>query len=135
MDVKKLNKRERKEARQQKNKNNVNAAENTHVHEPEEPEAGKKKKKEKKRKRDGSEERNGHGMAENGTSSKKSKGKSDIFLKAVTSLQNQRFKLTLTFLFPGADSTEDADLNMSEETNNQAVSKGKYGFVHAHVCF
>lgn len=84
-DVKKLNKRERKEARQQKNGNVVKVAENTLPQDPEEVQAGKKKKKDKKRKRgseeDGNEEQNGP-SAKNETSSKKTKGKSDIFLKA-----------------------------------------------------
>lgn len=68
---KKLNKRERKEARQQKNGKALKAAEKTVAQEPEE---GKKKKKDRKRKHsgeeDGGEEQNG---AENKTSSKKTK--------------------------------------------------------------
>lgn len=82
---KKLNKQERKEARKQKNGNATNNAENTLAQEPEEAVAGKKKKKDRKRKRgceeDGNEEQNGLN-AENVTSRKKTKGKSDIFLKA-----------------------------------------------------
>ncbi|KAI3370346.1 hypothetical protein L3Q82_025116 [Scortum barcoo] len=70
---KKLNKRERKEARQQKN---GKAVEKTVAQEVEEDQTGKKKKKDRKRKRgceeDEGEEQNGH-AAENETSSKKSK--------------------------------------------------------------
>ncbi|KAF1391323.1 hypothetical protein PFLUV_G00040930 [Perca fluviatilis] len=68
---KKLNKRERKEARQQKNGKALKAAEKMVAQEPEE---GKKKKKDRKRKHsceeDGGEEQN---SAENKTSSKKTK--------------------------------------------------------------
>ncbi|XP_037632641.1 cell growth-regulating nucleolar protein [Sebastes umbrosus] len=68
---KKLNKRERKEARQLKNGKAVKGAEKTAAQEPEE---GKKKKKDRKRKHsceeDGDEEQNG---ADNETSSKKTK--------------------------------------------------------------
>ncbi|XP_029005824.1 cell growth-regulating nucleolar protein [Betta splendens] len=99
-DVKKLNKRERKEARQQKNKNKANGPENTHVHEPEEPKAGKRKQKDSKRKHDENEEHNGH-SDENGTSSKKTKVD---------------------------DPTEDADLSNLEEPEDQAVSKGKFNW-------
>lgn len=68
---KKLNKRERKEARQLKNGKAAKGAEKTAAQEPEE---GKKKKKDRKRKHsceeDGDEEQNG---ADNETSSKKTK--------------------------------------------------------------
>lgn len=82
---KKLNKQERKEARRQKNGKATNNAENTLAQEPEEAVSDKKKKKDRKRKRDcedGREEQNGHSVPENVTSRKKTKGKSDIFLKA-----------------------------------------------------
>uniref|UniRef100_A0A3Q3Q463 Uncharacterized protein n=1 Tax=Monopterus albus TaxID=43700 RepID=A0A3Q3Q463_MONAL len=76
VEKKKLNKQERKEARQQKNRN---GAEKTVFQEPKEDQAGKKKKKDTKRKlcceEDDGEGQNGH-SAENGTSSKKRKNMS-----------------------------------------------------------
>ncbi|XP_075870374.1 cell growth-regulating nucleolar protein [Nelusetta ayraudi] len=72
VEKKKLNKRERKEARQQKNGKKVKGAEMSETQEQEEEQAGKKKKKDKKRKRGtengGDEEQNG-----DATSSKKKK--------------------------------------------------------------
>lgn len=63
VEKKKLNKRERKEARQQKNGKKVKGAEKGEMQEQEEEQAGKKKKKDKKRKRGtengGDEEPNG----------------------------------------------------------------------------
>ncbi|XP_020503626.2 cell growth-regulating nucleolar protein [Labrus bergylta] len=71
---KKLNKRERKEARQQKNGKAVKAAEKPDAQEPEQEQAGKKKKKDRKRKHSSEteEEQNGHDAVSE-TSSKKSK--------------------------------------------------------------
>lgn len=72
VEKKKLNKRERKEARQQKNGKSVKSVEKTAAPEQEDEQAGKKKKKDKKRKHgfedDGDEEQNG-----DETSSKKKK--------------------------------------------------------------
>lgn len=104
VEKKKLNKQERKEARQQKNRN---GAEKTVFQEPKEDQAGKKKKKDTKRKlcceEDDGEGQNGH-SAENGTSRKKRKNIS-------------------------ADKTaEAADIHMSEETESQAVCKGKFNW-------
>lgn len=60
---KKLNKRERKEARRQKNGKSVKGADKTVAQEPEEDQAGKKKKKDRKRQRSceegGDDEQNG----------------------------------------------------------------------------
>ncbi|XP_074477241.1 cell growth-regulating nucleolar protein [Sebastes fasciatus] len=93
---KKLNKRERKEARQLKNGKAVKGAEKTAAQEPEE---GKKKKKDRKRKHsceeDGDEEQNG---ADNKTSSKKTK------------------------------TIDQEDADMSEETEDQEVPKGKFNW-------
>ncbi|XP_026202688.1 cell growth-regulating nucleolar protein [Anabas testudineus] len=98
---KKLNKQERKEARRQKNRN---VDENTLAQEPEEAQEGKKKKKDRKRKHgceeDGNKDQNGH-CDENETSRKKIKAD---------------------------ETTEDASLHMSEETDDQAVSKGKFNW-------
>lgn len=80
VEKKKLNKRERKEARQQKNGKSVKSVEKTAAPEQEEEQGGKKKKKDKKRKRgyedDGDEEQNG-----DETSSKKKKTGREIFFK------------------------------------------------------
>ncbi|XP_035517564.1 cell growth-regulating nucleolar protein [Morone saxatilis] len=95
---KKLNKRERKEARQQKNGKVLKGAEKTVAQEPEEDQTGKKKKRDRKRKHsseeEGDEEQNGHG-AEDETSSKKKKTN---------------------------------DQEESEETEDQAVPKGKFNW-------
>nr|CBN81098.1 Cell growth-regulating nucleolar protein [Dicentrarchus labrax] len=95
---KKLNKRERKEARQQKNGKVLKGAEKTVAQEPEEDQTGKKKKKDRKRKHsseeEGDEEQNGHG-AEDETSSKKKKTN---------------------------------DQEESDETEDQAVPKGKFNW-------
>ncbi|KAG7229573.1 hypothetical protein INR49_012588 [Caranx melampygus] len=100
VEKKKLNKRERKEARQQKN---GKAAKKTVTQDPEEEQPAKKKK-DKKRKRsceeDGDEEQNGH-SAENETSSKKTKTD---------------------------ETAEAADASMSEETEDQTASKGKFNW-------
>ncbi|XP_073325017.1 cell growth-regulating nucleolar protein [Pagrus major] len=99
---KKLNKRERKEARQQKNGKAVKGADKTVAQEPEEERVGKKKKKDRKRKHEedgeenGDEEQNGH-SADNETSSKKKK-------------------------------TVDQAAEESEETEDQAVPKGKFNW-------
>lgn len=73
---KKLNKRERKEARQQKNGKRVKCAEEMVAQEPEEDQGGKKKKKDRKRKHspaeDEDQEQNGHN-AEKETVNKKKK--------------------------------------------------------------
>lgn len=101
---KKLNKRERKEARQQKNGKAAKNVEKTVTQDPEEEQPGKKKKKDKKRKRgceeDGDEEQNGH-SAENKASSKKTKTD---------------------------ETAEAADADMSEETEDQTASKGKFNW-------
>lgn len=85
VEKKKLNKRERKEARQQKNGKSVKSVEKTAALEQEEEQAGKKKKKNKKRKRgcedDGDEEQNG-----DETSSKKKKTGREIFLSFKNSM-------------------------------------------------
>ncbi|XP_071350344.1 cell growth-regulating nucleolar protein isoform X2 [Trachinotus anak] len=104
VEKKKLNKQERKEARQQKNGKAAKGAEKTVTQEPDEEQTGKKKKKDRKRKRsceeDGDEEQNGHSV-ENETSSKKTK----------------------------TDETADAaDIHMSEETEDQTASKGKFNW-------
>ncbi|XP_040015332.1 cell growth-regulating nucleolar protein [Xiphias gladius] len=104
VEKKKLNKRERKEARQQKNGKAKKGAEKTLSQEPEEDKAGKKKQRDRKRKHsceeDGDEEQNGH-SAENETLSKKTK----------------------------IDKTaEAADVDMSEETEDQTASKGKFNW-------
>ncbi|XP_023283625.1 cell growth-regulating nucleolar protein [Seriola lalandi dorsalis] len=102
---KKLNKRERKEARQQKNGKALKGAEKTVTQEPEEEQTDKKKKKkDRKRKHnceeDGDEEQNGY-SAENEASSKKTK----------------------------TDETAEADdIDMSEETEDQTASKGKFNW-------
>uniref|UniRef100_A0A8D3AE87 Ly1 antibody reactive homolog (mouse) n=1 Tax=Scophthalmus maximus TaxID=52904 RepID=A0A8D3AE87_SCOMX len=97
---KKLNKRERKEARQQKSRKDAGK---TEVKEREEDQTGKKKKKDRKRKHssdeEGDEEPNGH-SAENETSSKKKK----------------------------IVETADADIDVSEETEDQTASKGKFNW-------
>eukprot|EP00064_Thunnus_orientalis_P009246 superscaffoldBa00001161_g9269 len=98
VEKKKLNKRERKEARQQKNGKVTKGAEKTVAQEPEEEQTATKKKKDKKRKH-GNEE-NGHG-ADDEISSKKTKI---------------------------GQTTEAADIHMSEETDDQAVSKGKFNW-------
>lgn len=96
VEKKKLNKRERKEARQLKNGKAVKGAEKTAAQELEE---GKKKKKDRKRKHsceeDGDEEQNG---ADNETSSKKTK------------------------------TIDQEAANMSEETEDQEVPKGKFNW-------
>ncbi|KAL7408232.1 hypothetical protein ABVT39_020181 [Epinephelus coioides] len=98
VEKKKLNKRERKEARQQKNGKALKGAEKTAAQEPEE---GKKKKKDRKRKRaseeDEDEEQDG---AEKKTSSKKTK--------------------TVEQEAEAADT--------SEETQDQEVPKGKFNW-------
>ncbi|XP_069007623.1 cell growth-regulating nucleolar protein [Embiotoca jacksoni] len=102
VEKKKLNKRERKEARQQKNGKAKKGAEKAVPQEPEEEQAGRKKKKDRKRKQgdeDQDDEQNGHG-AESETSIKKAK----------------------------IDETEAADTLISEETEDQAVSKGKFNW-------
>ncbi|XP_047439984.1 cell growth-regulating nucleolar protein [Mugil cephalus] len=100
---KKLNKRERKEARQQKNGKRVKRTEKTDTQEPEEDQGGKKGKKNRKRKHDseatGDEEENGHDAA-----------------------SEKSFKKTKT------DKTAAGDISMSEETEDQAVSKGKFNW-------
>ncbi|CAK6958320.1 cell growth-regulating nucleolar protein [Scomber scombrus] len=70
VEKKKLNKRERKEARQQKNGKVTKGAEKTVAQEPEEVQAATKKKKDKKRKHENEE--NGH-SADDETSSKRTK--------------------------------------------------------------
>lgn len=81
VEKKKLNKRERKEARQQKNGKRVKGVEKTAAPEQEEEQTGKKKKKDKKRKcgceDDRDEEQNG-----DETSSKKKKTSREIFFKS-----------------------------------------------------
>ncbi|KAG8007468.1 Cell growth-regulating nucleolar protein [Nibea albiflora] len=103
VEKKKLNKRERKEARQQKNGKAVKGAEKTVAQEPDEDHAGKKKKKDRKRKRsseeDGDGEQNGHD-AENETPSKKKKTTTEEI-----------------------EETEE-----TEETEDQAVPKGKFNW-------
>ncbi|KAK2862436.1 hypothetical protein Q5P01_001969 [Channa striata] len=100
---KKLNKQERKEARQQKNGKASKRPEKAVVQESEETHEGKKKKKDRKRKgrceEDENEEHNGH-SAENQSSSKKTK----------------------------VDETSEAVLHMSEETEDQVVSQGKFNW-------
>ncbi|XP_040890098.1 cell growth-regulating nucleolar protein [Toxotes jaculatrix] len=101
VEKKKLNKRERKEARQQKNGKAKKGAEKIVTQEPEDDQAGKKKKKDRKRKHsceeDGDEEQNGHD-AENKTSSKKTK------------------------------IDETAEAADTEETEDQTASKGKFNW-------
>ncbi|XP_058488189.1 cell growth-regulating nucleolar protein isoform X1 [Solea solea] len=97
---KKLNKRERKEARQQKSGKATKAA---LTQEQEEDHAGKKKKGDKKRKHsseDGDEEQNGC----NG-------GNETI---------NKKMKI--------AEMAEVADITMSEDTEDQTASKGKFNW-------
>nr|XP_046240455.1 cell growth-regulating nucleolar protein [Scatophagus argus] len=76
VEKKKLNKRERKEARQQKNGKTLKGAEKPVAQEPEEDQEGKKKKKDRKRQyicvEDGDKEQNGQ-CAENETCGKKKK--------------------------------------------------------------
>ncbi|KAM3622499.1 uncharacterized protein V6R79_025842 [Siganus canaliculatus] len=100
VEKKKLNKRERKEARQQKNGKAVKGPEKTVAQEPEDDKSTKKKKKDRKRKRsseeDGDEEQNGHN-AEDETSSKKKK-------------------------------SMDQDEEESEEIEEQAAPKGKFNW-------
>lgn len=81
VEKKKLNKRERKEARQQKNGKSVKGAEKSQTQEQDEEQAGKKKKKDKKRKRgiENGEEQNG-----DETSVKKKKTSKIVFLKKQT---------------------------------------------------
>ncbi|CAJ1051460.1 cell growth-regulating nucleolar protein [Xyrichtys novacula] len=96
---KKLNKRERKEARQQKNGKAAKAAEKPAA-QPEQEQAGKLKKKDRKRKRtneENNEEQNGHD-AQSTTSSKKLK------------------------------TEEEDDIEASEEADNQDVSRGKFNW-------
>lgn len=99
VEKKKLNKRERKEARQQKNGKAVKV-EKTVAQEPEDDKSTKKKKKDRKRKRsseeDGDEEQNGHN-AEDEISSKKKK-------------------------------SVDQDEGESEETEEQGAPKGKFNW-------
>ncbi|XP_070815571.1 cell growth-regulating nucleolar protein [Chaetodon trifascialis] len=92
VEKKKLNKRERKEARQQKNGKAVKGAEKTVAQEPEDEKAGKKKKKDRKRKRSCEDDGD-----ENGPSSKK--------------------KMTI-----------DQAAEETEETEDQAVPKGKFNW-------
>lgn len=75
VEKKKLNKRERKEARQQKNGKVPKGAEKTVAQEPEEDQAAKKKKKDRKRKHGNDENGN---SADDETSSKKTKSKQEI---------------------------------------------------------
>ncbi|KAM7401752.1 hypothetical protein PAMP_017040 [Pampus punctatissimus] len=98
VEKKKLNKRERKEARQQKNGKVTKGPEKTVVQEPEEDQAATKKKKDRKRKCRNEENEQG---ADDETSIKKT-------------------KIDQT--------TEAADIHMSEETEDQAVSKGKFNW-------
>lgn len=95
VEKKKLNKRERKEARQQKNGKSVKSVEKTAAPEQEEEQAGKKKKKDKKRKRgyedDGDEEQNG-----DETSSKKKKTGRENFLSFKSSMLSWKL---LSFLY------------------------------------
>ncbi|XP_029358600.1 cell growth-regulating nucleolar protein [Echeneis naucrates] len=104
VEKKKLNKRERKEARQQKNGKAAKGTDKTVTQEPEEEQGGKKNKKDRKRKRndeeDRAEEQNGH-SEDNETSSKKTKIN---------------------------ETTEAADVDISDEADNQAVSKGKFNW-------
>uniref|UniRef100_A0A3P8RSI5 Cell growth-regulating nucleolar protein n=1 Tax=Amphiprion percula TaxID=161767 RepID=A0A3P8RSI5_AMPPE len=99
--TKKLNKRERKEARRQKNGKATKGAEAAAAQEPEGDQAGKKEKKGRKRKANyehaGDGEQYGHD-AESETSFKKTR----------------------------IDDSEAAD--MSEEVENEAVSKGKFNW-------
>ncbi|KAF3689571.1 Cell growth-regulating nucleolar protein [Channa argus] len=99
----KLNKQERKEARRQNNGKATKSAEKNVIQEPEVAQEGKKKKKDRKRKfgceEDGNEEPNGH-SAGNESSSKKTK----------------------------VDETSEDALHMSEETEDQDVSKGKFNW-------
>ncbi|XP_034539123.1 cell growth-regulating nucleolar protein [Notolabrus celidotus] len=104
---KKLNKRERKEARQQKNGKAVKAVEKPVAQEPAQEQAGKKKKKDRKRKHscededDDDGEQNGH-EAKSETSSKKSKK---------------------------VHQAEEADtVQASDEDEDQEVPKGKFNW-------
>ncbi|XP_019942515.1 cell growth-regulating nucleolar protein [Paralichthys olivaceus] len=100
---KKLNKRERKEARQQKNGKSAKNIDKTDAQEGEGEQTGKIKKKDKKRKRsseeDIDEEQNGHN-AENETSNKKKKI---------------------------VEPEESADI-VSDDTEDQTASKGKFNW-------
>uniref|UniRef100_UPI0037E783BD cell growth-regulating nucleolar protein n=1 Tax=Semicossyphus pulcher TaxID=241346 RepID=UPI0037E783BD len=101
---KKLNKRERKEARQQKNGKAVKASEKPVAQEPEQDQTGKKKKKDRKRKHGGEEDedegQNGHD-AESETYSKKSKR---------------------------VDQAAESDGAQASDTEDQAVHKGKFNW-------
>ncbi|XP_053268067.1 cell growth-regulating nucleolar protein [Pleuronectes platessa] len=102
VEKKKLNKKERKEARQQKNKKAPKNKEKTDTQEGEGVQRGKNKKKDKKRKRSNEEdeEQNGHN-AENETSNKK--------IKIV-------------------ETAESADEHVSEDTEDQKAPKGKFNW-------
>lgn len=98
---KKLNKRERKEARQQKNGKATKGDKKTGTQEPAEEHTGKKKK-DKKRKR-------GH---EDDAEQNGNDGESETLLKKAKVVE----------------ATNDADVLMSEETEDQTVSQGKFNW-------
>ncbi|XP_041833972.1 cell growth-regulating nucleolar protein [Melanotaenia boesemani] len=97
---KKLNKRERKEARQQKTGKATKCDKKTGTQEPEKDQTGKKKKDKKRKRSHEDEERNGN-HPENETSLKKAKI---------------------------VEATNDADIVTSEETEDQDVSQGKFNW-------
>ncbi|XP_036956668.1 cell growth-regulating nucleolar protein [Acanthopagrus latus] len=95
---KKLNKRERKEARQQKNGKAAKGAEKTVAQEPEEEQLGKKKKKDRKRKHEEDGDEEQNGHSAENETSGKKK------------------------------KTDDQAAEESEETEDQAVPKGKFNW-------
>ncbi|KAM4613514.1 cell growth-regulating nucleolar protein [Polymixia lowei] len=106
---KKLNKRERKEARQKKSGKVKKGGENSTAEEPEEEHACTKKNKDRKRGReeDGNGEQNGHSAADETTTKKRKKSKQ----------------------CSEDDRTTDAEeAHMTEETEEQAASKGKFNW-------
>ncbi|XP_013886421.1 cell growth-regulating nucleolar protein [Austrofundulus limnaeus] len=98
---KKLNKRERKEARQQKNKKAAKGEEKAAAQEPEEDQTGKKKKKKDRKRKHGDEDAEDEEWNENGVENQTSAKQTKV---------------------------EASDDLMTEETEDQAASRGKFNW-------